>query len=633
MLSLNKGGVGASGKDLAVAISPVRFVVAASLLALLSCVVFYHGLGGGFVLDDLPNIVENTSVHLRRIDAEALLYAAYSFQPGGGSRPLAMLSFALDYWRGGLDPQVFKFTNLVIHALTVVALACFFRAVLVAAAWPVRSAQGAALLLAGIWAVHPLQVSSVLYVVQRMQTLATLWMVLGLYTYFRARLAQIEGGPSRTWWGSAVLCWGLAFLCKEDSALLPAYTWALEITVLGFRAKDGRVSRLLRKVYGTGVLVGAALFLLVVVPHYWHWDAYPGRDFSSYERLLTQGRVLAMYLGQILAPIPASLPFYYDGLEPSRSLLQPLTTLPALLLIIAMVVLAWRMRRRRPLFALGAFVFLIGHFVSSNVIPLELAFEHRNHFPLIGVVLAFGDLFAWAFASVRVIRPYTVPVAAGALLVYGGLCASRVHAWAEPLRFAQESVAYAPYSVRARLVLCTKYFDLSGSRKDSPYFDLAIRTCEDGGGLPDGVTLLHNVVIYKSIKGTVNQADWDRFLASLRTATMSAQNKKIVWVTINNATRKNPPLDEAGVLETIEIVASRAQLSANDYLRMAEFILNESSRQELGYKYLVSAVNVAPANDPDILKMLSQLDEAGYGDWVGKLRQLLRDQGKLDDQS
>src|SRR5690554_6382780 len=129
-------------------------------------------------------------------------------------------------------------------------------------------------------------------------------------------------------------------------------------------------------------------FFFVVLPHYWHWQSYPGRDFCSMERLLTLVRWLVMYLGQPLIPLPSSMTFFYDYLSISRSLWQPWTTLPALLMLTGCLVWAWRWRVRRPVFACGIFLFFAGHVMTSNVINLELAFEHRNHFPLIGIVLA-----------------------------------------------------------------------------------------------------------------------------------------------------------------------------------------------------------------------------------------------------
>src|SRR3546814_16465102 len=96
------------------------------------------------------------------------------------------------------------------------------------------------------------------------------------------------------------------------------------------------------------------------------------------------------------------MPFYYDWLQPSRGLLQPWTTLPAIGVVLGLLGLAWHLRSRWPLFALGVFLFFASHFIASNVIPLELAFEHRNHFALIRAVLAVGSLLAHSGPRMRI---------------------------------------------------------------------------------------------------------------------------------------------------------------------------------------------------------------------------------------
>src|SRR5690606_31297784 len=103
--------------------------------------------------------------------------------------------------------------------------------------------------------------------------------------------------------------WAAAMGCKEDSALFPAYTLALELTVLRFAAADPRLTSRLKRGYLAATLVAAAVYFLVVLPHFWHWEAYPGRNYSTLERLLTQPRVLCMYLWQILIPFPGNMPF------------------------------------------------------------------------------------------------------------------------------------------------------------------------------------------------------------------------------------------------------------------------------------------------------------------------------------
>src|SRR5690606_3747618 len=88
------------------------------------------------------------------------------------------------------------------------------------------------------------------------------------------------------------------------------------------------------------------------------------------------------------------MPFYYDWIQPSRGLTTPWTTLPALATVAGVLAVAWCSRRRWPLFALGLMLFFAAHAITSNIVGLELAFEHRNHFALVGAVLAVGCVFA-----------------------------------------------------------------------------------------------------------------------------------------------------------------------------------------------------------------------------------------------
>src|SRR5690606_12630385 len=88
-----------------------------------------------------------------------------------------------------------------------------------------------------------------------------------------------------------------------------------------------RTQRLLRAGYIAGVLLAVTVFFAVVLPHYAAPGIYDSRDFSLGERLLTQLRVLPLYLGQMLLPIPSHMRFYYDNYPVSHGLLEPATTL------------------------------------------------------------------------------------------------------------------------------------------------------------------------------------------------------------------------------------------------------------------------------------------------------------------
>ena len=197
------------------------FCLFSLLVAAVATVFFVPALSGGFVLDDGFNILQNRLLYVEVLSADNLTKAALSFHDGVGGRPLPMLSFALDYWRAGsMDATVFKTTNLFIHGCTVYFLALFLRRLLLLADWAPASAAAGALVLALAWGIHPMQVSSVMYVVQRMQTMETLFLVLALWSYLGVRQIQISGAGRGRLQGIAVAAnlsvvdsVGIAYLC------------------------------------------------------------------------------------------------------------------------------------------------------------------------------------------------------------------------------------------------------------------------------------------------------------------------------------------------------------------------------------------------------------------------------------
>lgn len=602
----------------------LRHFPAAFLCALLAAAVFLPGLGGGFLLDDKPTIGDNPAAHVTTLDAGLLERAAYSFAAGGGSRALPMLTFALDYWRAGLDPAAFKSTNIAIHALTTLALAGLLRLLLTLAGWPTKRAGYGAIALALAWAIHPLQVSSVLYVVQRMQTMGTLFLVLALYAYLKMRQAQMAGERSRQCGVLSGLCWVLALACKEDSALLPAYTLALELTVLRFQAARPGIARTIRRLYLAASLLGLAIFVFYVVPHYWTWDAYPGRNFSSPERLMTQARILAMYLGQILWPLPSHMPFYYDDLQPSRGLLQPWTTLPALILVVGLLALAWRLRAPRPLFALGIFLFLAGHAISSNVIGLELAFEHRNHFPLIGAVLAFGDLFVAAVARLQVSSRACGVACAAILVALGSGTLWRAQAWGSPVGFAEYGTRIAPTSERAWINLCQIHFGLSGNHPANPHFAKALDACGKGAAIPYGATNLANLVLLKTIDGSVGQGDWDRLFERLEQVTMTRSNADVAWhlVRYSNGDWR---IDRRNVIHIIDIVGERSRFRPEEYVAFGYYAAKNGLDDD-AFRYFVKATEISPPNSTLPMALVADLRKEGQPEFAARLLALLEEE-------
>ena len=177
----------------------MRPIWALPILLLATAIVFYPGLSGDFLFDDYPNIVSNPKIQISELSTASLITAAHAFDPGLYGRPLATISFALDYLQGGKHPRSYKVSNLILHLFNagLIFLLCSQLLRLTQAGKPLNAF--APLAIALIWAVHPLQISTVLYVVQRMEILSLSFVLLGLITYIHGRQRQKSGKGGWAW--------------------------------------------------------------------------------------------------------------------------------------------------------------------------------------------------------------------------------------------------------------------------------------------------------------------------------------------------------------------------------------------------------------------------------------------------
>lgn len=589
------------------------------LLALVALVVFTAaafspGLSGRFLFDDYPNIVTNERIHAESLDLASLKNAAGAYEGGWWGRPLATMSFAADHVVGGRNPFYFKLTGLGVHLLNTLLVFLLVHRLLktpgVAPIWGFR----AALVVTFAWAVHPLQVSSVLYVVQRMETLSLSFVLLAMLAYHSGRTRQIDGNPGWLPVIASIPLAALGLLSKETAILFPFYTLALELTVLGFRASNGSTSVILKRAYALGLAVGALAFV-VLLPRFASQAAYEVRDFSVWERVLTQMRVLPMYLGQILLPVPSNMTFYYDALPVSQSLLSPPTTLFGALLISGMAALSWRLRKSQPVASLGLMWFLAAHLLTSNVINLELAFEHRNYFALLGVLLV--ALAAVGAVSCRV-RPAALGVSTGAalaLLVF--LCVIRSATWGNPFHLAMEHVANNPESARASSDLAEQYMLMSDRNPNSPFYSMAVGEFERGASLPSASPIPEQgLILMAAVSGQQAKPEWwDSLVQKIRTRPIGPQETMTV-VGLMDQHDKGVDIDANRLADAYEALLERKPMPAHMHARLGNFALAHLGDDALADRMFVEAVRRSAATNPGYATRLLESLVAG-----GHLRQ------------
>lgn len=431
------------------------------LLALLlfTSVIYLPGLNGPFLFDDVPNIVQPLKAWL----AGNIGWQEFVFGNNSGllGRSLSTVTFLINGAISGLDPLPFKLVNLGIHLLCGCLVVVIVEQLLSRDEKTKGWSKSAALTVGALWLVHPMQVSTVLYVVQRMAQLSALFALFSIFLFIKGR-TLLEAGNTRKSGLFLFMLIPLATLAatfsKENGALVPLLCAAVELGYFRPAAQMQRPKQ--AKIF---------FFLFLVVPAslatIWYavhlqalLQSYSGRLFSLQDRLLSEPRAIANYICALVFPRSSSLGLYTDDFAISRSLLEPLTTIAAIVFLGALAAASYFFRKENAAFFTGIAFYLCGHAIESTIFPLELYFEHRNYLPSVGFFLACAGIFIALirWAESKGMEPRKIALAPVLLIItLGATTASRAWVWSSRLAIAEQGMRHHPASLRAQLDYAT----------------------------------------------------------------------------------------------------------------------------------------------------------------------------------
>lgn len=384
-----------------------RTVLVALAAFVLLIATYWPGLHGGFFFDDIANIVENKSVHLKTLDISSLKQITSGAEAGPLGRPVSVVSFALTHYFFGLDPFAFKAVNLAIHgfngALVAILVFLILQSIAIAKAESTPRNYWLALWVAVVWVVHPINTIPVLLAVQRMTLLSGTFSLMALVCHLKA--LPVEPSKSIQWgWLTAgwLLLWPLAVLSKETGLLVPLF--ALTIAFVQWR-RSSALMRNRQLMWLSFVLAALLLAFGIAIGSYlgWNWlsGAYSMRPFTLPERLMTEARVLWFYAAQTLLPDYEQFAIYHDDFRLSTTLSSPPTTWMAIASWGAVVMTIAHFRSAFPVACFAGAWFLMGHGLESTFLPLELVHEYRNYMPSIGLILGVGWMGMTALEKVK----------------------------------------------------------------------------------------------------------------------------------------------------------------------------------------------------------------------------------------
>ena len=408
-------------------------------------IAYWPGLAGPWLFDDFDSLSALGDFGGVR-DWETFKAFVLGGTAGPTGRPLALLSFLIDGQDWPTEAWPFKRTNVVIHLLNGALLGLLISKILAALRFERQKAQAIILIAVAAWLLHPYLVSTTLYIVQRMAQLSTMFILAGLVGYMHGRM-QIEARPKAAYVVMTASLAGfglLALLAKENGILLPVLTLVLEITVLAAAAAP-KLNRYWSTIFLIMPFAVILLYLANRVLDERFFEILPPRDFSIYERLLTQSRVLVDYLQNWFIPKLYTTGVFQDHFTKSTGLLAPVSTLISAVFHVVVIGFAVATRRRWPLVSLAVLFFYAGHLVESTVINLELYFEHRNYLPA-----AFLFLPGVVFLGQKLDTKRFIFVATLVLAMLGGFTRYSATVWQSFELMAATSARKAPSSARAQ---------------------------------------------------------------------------------------------------------------------------------------------------------------------------------------
>jgi Flp pilus assembly protein TadD len=373
---------------------PKHEILLLSLLAVIIVLIYTPSLTTPFIFDDISNIRDNPHIRIPSLSLKNLTWAG--FHSPIVNRPVANISFALNYYIHGYNPVGFHVVNVLIHIATGFFLYFLAKATLSTPALKDSYSQFGWIpfFTVFIWLVHPIQTQSVSYLVQRMNSLAAMFYVLSMLLYVRFRMTA---RPWSKWllFAGCALSGLLAFGTKEISVTLPGFIILYEWYFFQELSRQWGLRHLL-------ILLGSSLMILLISLAYFEnapitqiLSSYDTRDFTLMQRVLTQFRVVIFYISLLLWPHPSRLNLDHD-FALSYSMTDPPTTLFAALVIAALFLLAVLTARRNPLLSFGILWFFGNLVIESSIIGLELVFEHRNYLPsMLGIMVMVALVFRY----------------------------------------------------------------------------------------------------------------------------------------------------------------------------------------------------------------------------------------------
>lgn len=474
-------------------------------------IVYFIGLTGDFIFDDYPNL--EPLGHYGTIDSwEKFNNFILSGFSGPTGRPISLATFLIDAQSWPVTPYSFKYTNLMIHLLNGILLCWAIILLLKNYNYKEQQAVWIALIASGIWLLHPYFVSTTLYIVQRMAQLATLFTLIGIIGYLKARLLLVDKPfQSYIYMAASIgVCTILATYSKENGALLPLLILVLEYC---------NPNKTFKPIWQWRALClwlpSCAVLYLIFRELNFSENLWPNRNFNQVERLYSEARIVTEYLFNLFIPQIEGRGLYQDGFEISKSLFSPITTLYSVIFLFILALFGFIVKNKYPLVSVAILFFFAAHLMESTVIGLELYFEHRNY---LAALFLFVPLAAGLYYLREKIEPKLVYIVIAVIfLILSFFTYERAKLWGNADQLMSYWAKKNPNSARAQSAISQKLLDQGYILEANQHLEQSLQK------IPNSALLNIQLLLQKVSYGLATRQDFTRSSSMLELQAFDAQ--------------------------------------------------------------------------------------------------------------
>lgn len=399
-------------------------------------------LDAPFQFDDYDFVVNNSAI--KNPSTLLLMLSA------PGRKTFAFLSFAFNYFVGGLNPFGYHLVNLMIHIINAfllyISVSYILKTPRMRTLAMSKDKYSIPVFAALIFLAHPLQTESVTYIWQRSEVLCGFFYLSAYLLYLFGRVRA-----RKALYLLSLIVFFIGIYAKESIISLPLLVALTEVSFFS----TGSWQQKTRKKNKAFLILFSLTALLAAASIYKFWRIAsasmnaPLKLESIKEYLLTQFGVIIYYIKLTFIPFGQNLDYAFKR---SKGFMQPETFFSFLILALILIA-ACRLFKKERLMSFGIFFYFIYLLPTSSVLPLaDVIFEHRLYLSIAGFGIFTGALLIKIDGAKKRLFLFLL-----ILFAFSFLTISRNNVWRSQYALMADTVNKSPSNPRPKLVLASLY--------------------------------------------------------------------------------------------------------------------------------------------------------------------------------